>query len=178
MNINKLLDNVLEHEGGFVDHPNDKGGPTNYGITLAALNEYTGLRNSKLDIKMLSEHTARAIYQENYYRKPGINRLPEAMQPLLFDMAVNHGCKTGVQLLQSQLLADGYECGLVDGYIGRSTIAAAIKALADLGQVFINNLVNRRIARYRSIIKHDPTQAVFEKGWIARAETFRPEAIA
>lgn len=179
MNIETMLDNLLKTEGGYVDHPADKGGPTNYGITIPALNEYTGLRNNtKNDIKELPKYIARDIYMELYYRKPKINRLPNNIQPIVFDMAVNHGPKIAVQLLQSQLLADGYHINKVDGDIGPLTINASKSASIDLGPVFINNLINRRIARYKAIIKHDPSQKVFEKGWIARAESFRPEVIA
>ena len=30
-----LVDGVIDREGGFVDHPADKGGPTCFGITQA-----------------------------------------------------------------------------------------------------------------------------------------------
>src|SRR5574343_485278 len=126
MNIETMLDNLLKTEGGYVDHPADKGGPTNYGITIPALNEYTGLRNNT--------------------------------QPIVFDMAVNHGPKIAVQLLQAQLLADGYNINKVDGDICPLTINASKSASIDLGPVFINNLINRRIDRYKAIIKHDPSQ--------------------
>ncbi len=169
-----MLDDLIKIEAGYVDHPADRGGPTKYGITLLALNEYTGKRNTKIDIQALTEPTAKDIYLDLYYRKPKINQLPNLIQPIVFDMAVNHGRKTAIQLMQSQLLADGYPINKVDGVIGPLTLNAANSACNDLGTVFINNLINRRIARYKAIIKHDPTQKVFEKGWLARAETFRP----
>jgi len=178
MNIESMLDDLIEIERGFVDHPADKGGPTKYGITIPALNEYTGKHNSSIDIQRLKEATARELYKELYYRKPKINRLPNLIQPIVFDMAVNHGYKTAIQLMQSQLLADGYPINKVDGVIGAITLHAAGLACLDLGTVFLNNLINRRIARYKAIIKHDPSQKVFEKGWLARAETFRPEVMA
>jgi lysozyme family protein len=178
MNITKMLNDLIKKEGGYVDHPADWGGPTKYGITLLALNEYTGKRNTRSDIQSLTEPTARDLYLKLYYIKPKINQLPNLIQPIVFDMAVNHGRKTAIQLMQSQLLADGYSINKVDGVIGPLTLDAAASACIDLGTVFINNLVNRRIARYKAIIKHDPTQKAFEKGWLARAETFRPTVSA
>lgn len=177
INIETIITNVLALEGGFINNPLDKGGPTNHGITLAALNEFTGYKNNEHDIQILTQVQARAIYRRNYYTTPHINQLPEEIQPLVFDMAVNHGPKTAIKLLQSQLLANGYFPGAIDGIIGPQTVTAATKAIGGLSQVLINNLVNRRIQLYQSIIKKDKSQAAFAKGWIARAETFRPVAL-
>ena len=33
MNFNKIIEKVLEHEGGYVNDPTDLGGETKYGIT-------------------------------------------------------------------------------------------------------------------------------------------------
>jgi hypothetical protein len=35
MNFEDVIDGIVEREKGYVDHPNDRGGPTNYGITVA-----------------------------------------------------------------------------------------------------------------------------------------------
>lgn len=172
MSLQKLLNDIINKEGGFVDNPNDKGGPTKYGITIAALNKYTRGHNGKQDIQAITREVAKKIYADNYYDKPGIYLLPGAIQPIIFDAAVNHGPQAAIQMLQAQLLADGYPGGKIDGIIGYMTVRAAEKASSELGKTFINNLVSRRIAKYRKIIEHDPTQAVFEKGWITRAESF------
>ena len=31
--IEQMIDDVIRREGGYVDHPRDRGGPTNFGIT-------------------------------------------------------------------------------------------------------------------------------------------------
>ena len=38
--IDKILNDIIEREGGFVNHPADKGGPTKYGITTPTLMHY------------------------------------------------------------------------------------------------------------------------------------------
>lgn len=34
MDIHDLIEEVIAREGGYSDHPADRGGPTNMGITL------------------------------------------------------------------------------------------------------------------------------------------------
>ena len=35
MSIDDLIDSLIDREGGYSNHPADRGGPTNYGITEA-----------------------------------------------------------------------------------------------------------------------------------------------
>jgi lysozyme family protein len=170
--INQLIADVIKKEGGYSNHPADKGGPTCFGVTQATLTSYLGRSCSATDVKLMTKKTAAAIYESLYYLKPGIDRLPELVQPILFDMAVNQGCSYAIRTLQTELQAAGY-LGRIDGSTGPLTVAAAEKAAGDLGPVLINNLVRRRIQRYRDIVKADPSQKAFIRGWLARAESFR-----
>ena len=38
MELEKMIDLIIEAEGGYVNDPNDRGGATKYGITQATLN--------------------------------------------------------------------------------------------------------------------------------------------
>lgn len=77
------IDNVLKAEGGYNDIPEDRGGPTNYGISQKAY--------PNLDIKNLTEAQAREIYKRDYWDAIGADKLPGPMQEVAFDSAVNHG---------------------------------------------------------------------------------------
>lgn len=180
-NYQKMIDDVLQKEGGFVNHPADRGGPTNYGITLKTLSMYLARNCTADDVAAMTKQTARDIYYAWYYIKPGINTLPEAIRPIVFDMTVNSG-KHGIKILQAALIASGYDCGCKndepDGKIGPATISAANAAWHDMGNELIRKLVRRRVIFYEGIVRKNDSQRVFLAGWINRAESFLPEAAA
>jgi len=172
--IERLIADVLKKEGGYVNHPADKGGATNYGITQATLSHYLGRKCTPADVKVMSKATAADIYEHNYFINTGIPQLPEAIIPVMFDMAVNHGGHAAIRMLQLELaeFLSSIHVGEVDGIIGKRTIAATKAMVAAHEKLFINQLVNRRINFYRSIVKNNPSQAVFLNGWVNRAKSF------
>jgi lysozyme family protein len=171
--INQLINEVIKKEGGYVNHPDDHGKATKYGITQATLSGFRGHACSAADVKALSKAAAAVIYRHQYYIKPGFDKLPEALQPVIFDMGVNCGPGRAVKLLQATLHAAGYNPGPEDGVLGGKTQLAARKAYDALGPALINNLVARRCAYYRALVEADASQQVFLNGWLARAESFR-----
>ncbi|WP_426994487.1 glycoside hydrolase family 108 protein [Methylomonas sp. CM2] len=172
--IQSLIKDTLNREGGYVNHPADRGGPTNYGITLNTLKYYRGREVTVADIQQLTRGEAFEIYEKNYYINARVCDLPPALQPLLFDMAVNHGPSGAVKLLQEVLLAHG-KATKVDGRIGPTTALACQTSFDELGNDLIRHIVERRIAFYHAIVKHDPSQSAFISGWVRRAEEFLPE---
>jgi|GEM_PF-1123449 len=79
------VQNVLESEGGLVDHPHDPGGITNYGISLRAFPHL-----GRDGIKNLTRAQAASIYRTAYWdRIPA--ELPDDLRWMAFDAAVNHG---------------------------------------------------------------------------------------
>ncbi|MES2414009.1 MAG: glycosyl hydrolase 108 family protein [Pseudomonadota bacterium] len=171
--VSDMIEDILRREGGFVDHPADRGGPTNFGITLSTLASSRGAQVTRDDVRRMTQAEAQAIYETRYYTGPKINLLAPGFQPLVFDMAINHGPGTSIMLLQQTLGACGQACA-VDGGIGNETINAANSALLNPGQAsFINALVDRRIELFKAIASKDPSQKVFLKGWLNRAKEFR-----
>ena len=164
---------VDEFEGGFTNHPADRGGPTSMGITQATLSEWRGRPATVEDVRTLSRADAVAIYRARYWDAPGIGLLPEALQPVVFDMAVNHGPRTAIRLLQRAL--NGLGRGVAaDGILGHTTAFAAARAIADLGTASVVNAVcDRRRRFYDAIVVRDPSQAAFEAGWRRRCDAFR-----
>lgn len=175
LNINKLIDDVLSKEGGYVNHPADKGGPTNFGITQSTLSRYLECVVSVDEVKTLDIQTARDIYELRYYRNPRIDKLPEAIQPFAFDCAVNHGPRRAIKFIQHVCSETGFGPLAADGLMGPKTKANADSCLASLGDWMLTALVEERRMFYLKIVENRSSQRVFLKGWLRRANSFLPD---
>ncbi len=170
--VDELLDEVIAREGGFVHHPADRGGPTRFGITQATLSEWLGRSTTVDEVRTLEEETAREIYVARYLAGPRVGTLPPEIVPHVFDMAVNHGPRRAVRMLQEVLGLAGWRVD-VDGVIGPQTRKAAFEAQADMGPFFTNAIADQRANFYRRLVAADPSQRVFLRGWLNRAEAFK-----
>lgn len=168
----EMIDDILAREGGFVNHPADRGGPTNFGVTQATLSSWHGREATIDDVRSLTIDEARDIYRTNYYVGPKIDKLPNLIQPLVFDMSINHGPGTAIKLFQRVMNEHGITCE-VDGGIGDETIGCAQTTVDQFGSELINFLVDKRIQFYHQIVEKNPSQEVFLKGWLKRANEFR-----
>lgn len=171
LSVDGMLDDILRREGGFVDDPDDRGGATNYGVTIGTLSNVLGREATAADVKALTPEQAREIYRRDYYKAPHIDELPGAIQPFMFDAAVNHGPGGAAKLLQRALRAAGHPVA-VDGQIGPQTIAAAQDAYGMRGNGLRDMLVDERRRYYERIIAGDPSQEKFRKGWMNRLAEF------
>lgn len=172
MTIASMMADLLRAEGGYVNHPNDKGGPTKYGITQKTLSDFLKRPASIEDVKNLTMELATEIYLANYFYGPRINTLPEALQPQLFDMSVNHGPRKAIRILQSVLNMAGFECDQ-DGVMGPQTRKLVEVAYEQMQGFLANAISEAREEFYRAIVASDRSQAVFLKGWLKRAKEFR-----
>lgn len=176
MEFEKEIDKLInEHEGGYVNNPADKGGSTKYGITQKTLTHWRGREVGIDGVKSLKKSEAKEIYYAWYYINPGINMLPAAIQPIMFDMAANHSPALAITILQEALLGYGFRTGKIDGKLGTKTIGACSDAIEALGlKRLITVLVKRRVIFYENIVRANESQRQFLGGWIARAESFLP----
>ena len=148
--IEKIIEDILQKEGGFVNDPVDRGGITNYGITKGAYAAYKGLSPSQVkdsDIKNLTPDVAKDIYNTLYIRKPGFDKVQSVLlQGQLADSSVNHGSTQATKLLQKSLKSLGFNVD-VDGRLGPQTMRALNKAIAHKGEDAVNNnLVKHRVS--------------------------------
>ena len=64
--IDTILDEIIRREGGYVNHPADRGGPTNFGITAQTLGSWRKLGRpaTTAEVRALTEAEARAVYRQ------------------------------------------------------------------------------------------------------------------
>lgn len=118
-NFGRSLQLVLKHEGGYVDHPQDPGGATNKGITLATFRGYFGNnRLTKDDLRNITEETVAKIYRERYWNAVKGDQLPLGLDYAVFDFGVNSGPSRAVKFLQRAVGT------AADGVIGPQTMLA------------------------------------------------------
>ncbi len=180
--VDQITDGILAREGGFVNDPSDPGGATNHGVTIHTMRRL-GLdldRDGDVDVqdvRLLTRAQAKKIFLEHYYRKPRIDRLPEALQASVYDMYVNAG-GNAVKILQRLLVKMGFRIA-VDGAIGPKTIGACRTAAQVNAFYFVNaygiarrnyyySLADRRAASRKYARRRDGGKG----GWITRAEEF------
>ncbi len=138
---------VILNEGGYVNHPNDRGKATKFGVSSRWYpNE---------DIPNLTRERANMIFYDDYWIKPKINLLPDELAYRVFDNAIVQGQPTAIKNLQR---AVGVKA---DGLIGPDTLNAVNSQDYDtIRQRFIEN-VHQIEDEYQ---RNDPTQKVFERG--------------
>jgi lysozyme family protein len=180
--VEELARDIVKREGGYVNNPNDRGGATNWGVTIGTMRAL-GIdldgdgQTTVSDVKLLTLEQAVDIYIKHYFNKPRIAELPYAIQASVFDMYVNAG-SNAAKILQRLLREFGEQVG-IDGAIGPQTIAAAASVQAKAPNHFFDAYGIARRNYYFSIADSRRKNRVFARsrnggkgGWITRAEEF------
>jgi lysozyme family protein len=164
-NFDACLSLTLLQEGGYVDNPKDPGGATNMGITRAALACARGNAVSKSDIRNLTREEAAAIYRLNYWTAIRGDELPDGLDAVMFDHAVNSGPKAAVRTLQGALDLPQ------NGLMGLRTLKFAKAADTE-------ELIPKLCRARMTFLQRLSTWIVFRRGWTARVNAIEREALA
>lgn len=155
------FDLIIGVEGGYVNYPSDKGGPTNWGITIATLSSVLGRTATLNDVKSLTKDAAKRIYKERYWNKMSLDLVAcDLLAYMIFDQCVNFGCSKIVSRLQDILKIP--KTIIID--------QATIKAINESDRLKLAfEFLKATQKDYIRIVKHDQTQIVFISGWINRS---------
>lgn len=173
--IDRLIEEVIEREGGYVNHPADRGGPTNWGITqsVARAQGYHG------DMRRLPQATAASIYKRLYWISPGFSKIALIAPKLaeeMFDTGINMGTGTATGFLQRALNAlnrnaKDYGDIKVDRRFGPATLSALSRFLKKRGpagqSVMLKAVEALQGAHYLRLAETRPSQEAFLYGWLA-----------
>lgn len=162
--LEKALDYLLEEEGGWSNHPSDKGGATFNGVTQGTYDDWRTRvkKQPKQTVRKATADEIRELYDVMYWRAAGCDRLPWPINYLTFDAAVNSGVSRGVRWMQSGLGVDA------DGQVGPATRAAAAKAVDDGNAAALLAIVDKRVEFLARLVQRTPSQAAFLLGWWRR----------
>ena len=174
MTKDQIFNSILEKEGGYVNNPNDKGGPTNWGITqaVARAHGYNG------DMRTLTREQALAIYEADYWYGPRFDQV-SALSPdiaaELCDTGVNMGPSIASKFLQCVLNVMNnqqklYPDLVADGQVGPRTISTLKQYLTSRGskaeEVILKALNSLQGARYIELSEQRPVNESFVYGWV------------
>lgn len=193
--FHKFYATLMKHEGGAVEHPNDPGGATKWGVTLQTWRRYGRDMDGdgdidKDDLFATSQADCAPLYKREYWDPLGLDGLHnQSVAELVFDHGVNAGPSRAAHMLQYVLNYPEFNCRLkVDGQIGPKTLAAA-NAVDQLHLHAYFKTLRRDFYNYRAMVlnntnKHIPffkgtlnlkpatSARTFINGWLNRVASF------
>ncbi|QPT09696.1 glycoside hydrolase family 108 protein [Sphingomonas paucimobilis] len=171
-----MISDLIGREGQYSDHPADKGGPTQWGVTEQVARSF-GYRG---DMRNYPRSTAIDTYRRAYWVDSGIAQVSDhypAVAVEMFDIAVNMGITVACTFLQRCLNAfnqngSHYADLLVDARLGRISMLALDafrqRRGAEGGERLLVAIRSLRGARYIEITEARPANEAFTYGWFGR----------
>lgn len=176
VSVERLIDALIEREGGYVNHRSDRGGPTCFGISEAVARAHGYMA----DMRHLPREEAATIYRRLYWLRPKLDQVAKRAPRVaaeMFDTGVNMGPAVAVTFLQRALTALN-RCGrdfpdlTPDGRVGPQTLAALDAFLRVRGRtggetVLLRALEALQGERYLRLAERRPANEAFLYGWLA-----------
>jgi lysozyme family protein len=163
-NFEPSLKKVIEHEGGYVNHPADPGGMTNLGVTKRVWEEWVGHPVDEKEMRALTVEQVAPLYKRKYWDAIHGDRLPAGLDYCLFDTAINSGVGRASKFIQEMVGV------AADGAIGNKTLLA-IGQFKDV-KMLVDEYCDKRL----DFLQKLKTWPVFGKGWGRRVADVRESA--
>lgn len=161
--FSKFTPILYELEKGYSEHPNDMGGATKDGITLATFRQFYGKDKTKEDLKDMTTHQWMHIMKSEFWDKCLADDIKDqALADIIVDWKVNSGM---VAIRKIQMILSI----IADGIFGKQTLAAVN---SQNPKELFDRIVAARKQFYTDIVKRNPSQKVFMNGWMNRLSKF------
>lgn len=174
--VHSMIARLILREGGFVDHPEDAGGPTKFGITRATLADWRKRPVLSRDVEQLSSLEACAIYEAKWFDHPRLRlrRWPyRDLAEVVLDGAVMFSLGRSMSVKWAQATINDHRPANtqlepigVDGWAGPMTLRAMFEVDE---QALVNGVIARRCRKHGRVISGRNSQAAFAAGWLNRA---------
>jgi lysozyme family protein len=164
-NFDRALARLLAHEGGYVNHPADPGGPTKYGVTLAVYRRFGKAGATAADVRAMTFAEAGAIYRARYWNALRCDALPDGVDYAAFDYGVNSGVGRAARVLRRCVGQNSGE------RVDEATLAAVRRRDA---RALVAAVCDERLA----FLQRLKTWPVFGRGWARRVAEVRSVALA
>ena len=157
---------VLQFEGGLVDHPADRGGSTNKGITQIT---YDAHRREKglppQPVQFIADSEVLEIYTAGYWTAAHCYQMAPPVDLAVMDCAVHSGPARSIKFLQQCVGVED------DGICGPATLQALAQCINHTSaQMVAQSVIMRRRKFLQELTMRDPSQRVFLHGWINRCD--------
>lgn len=173
---------VAKWEGGFDDDPVDRGGVTNFGVSIEFLKDCQMVDSYQLralgiitpvcrdSIVKLTQAQAKALFKWRFWDALHLDDYPTPLSVVLCDCAVNHGRSRAVKLAQKgyNAINPSIYSLAVDGILGPLTSKALRDCAESSLQPLCEAIIAERRAFYRAIVDSNPSQKRFLRGWMNR----------
>ena len=172
MTLDEVIDGVLHREGGFVNHPSDKGGATNFGITARSWGRYNGWGRdaSPSEIRRITPPMAATFYRMGLAGHPFKAFIYEPLRLQMIDFGINSGDERAVRWLQRAMGIKPDTDVLTERLIARANALP--------GPLVNNALVAARLCMVDDWTDEDASQKAFEEGVESRALLFFVDGLA
>jgi len=171
--VNKLLPFILQWESGFVNDPDDAGGPTNKGVTLTAWRSvgYDKTGDGLIDIDDLKLLTVsdvlNRVLKPHYWDRWQADRIQnQSVANILVDWLWTSGAP-GIKIPQELLKVKA------DGIVGPITLHA-VNSFPNQADLF-HRIQVARIDFIYDICRRRPVNEKFKRGWLNRIHALKYE---
>lgn len=156
----KLKPFILRSEGGYVNDPDDSGGATNKGITIATFRHYYGTNATIEQLKALTDEQWMHIFLCGFWNPfKADNIANQSIANICVDWAWASGTGTAIREVQALLGV------AVDGIVGAKTLAAINNA--NQRHLFAK-IQSARLRFVEGVVRRNPRKRKFLVGWRKR----------
>lgn len=158
---------IMQLEGGYANHPYDKGGPTMKGVTFKTFKSFFGEDSSLTDLLHITDEQWFLIFKTGYWDAVNAdNIINQSIADIVVDFAYMSGPRTAIKKIQKALKL---KC---DGVVGPDTLNMLNGSDPEL---IFETIKEARRKFFDDIVAKDIRQLRFKQGWYNRLNKFNFE---